>query len=77
MRTVPTCPSVRLLPLLFVLIVTACSTPLPPPPAPVRPVQVPPPPAELMEPPASGSWSESVQQLYRKWQKLLTSATPV
>ncbi len=76
MRTVLTWPSARLLPLLFVLTVTACSTPLPPPPAPVRPVQVPPPPEELMVAPPPGSWSESVQQLYRKWQKLLTSATP-
>lgn len=76
MRTVPNSPGARLLPLLFVLIVTACSTPLPPPPAPVRPVQVPPPPAELMVPPASGSWSESVRQLYRKWQRLLMPASP-
>jgi hypothetical protein len=66
-----------LLPLLLcVLTVTGCSTPLPPP-QPVRPVQVPPPPAELMEPPASGSWSESAQQLYRRWLKLLTPLTPV
>ena len=77
MRTDQIWRGARLLPLLCVLTVTACSTPLPPPPAPVRPVQVPPPPAELMEPPASGSWSESVRQLYRKWLRLLTPATPV
>lgn len=76
MRTDPTLPSARLLPLLFALILTACATPLPPAPAPVRPVQVPAPPAELMERPASGSWSESVQQFYRKWLRLLTPATP-
>ena len=59
------------------LSVTACSTGLPPPPADVRPVRAPPPPAELMVPPPSGSWSESVQQLFKKWLRLLTPPTPV
>jgi len=55
---------------------TGCSSlstqPLPP----VQPPRLPPPPAELMEPPASGSWSESALQLFRRWQRLLTPLTP-
>lgn len=62
--------------LVLALSLTACAAPLPPPPSQVQPPRVLPPPAELMEPPSSGSWSENAQQLFRRWQKLLTPATP-
>ena len=62
-----------LLPLLvLVLSSTGCATRLPPPPAPVQAPRVQPPPAELMEPPQPGSWSDSVRQRLLQWQKLLT-----
>lgn len=77
MRTDPTWPRRNAVLLLLALSVTACSTPLPPPPAAVQPARLPLPPAELMVPPDSGSWSESVQQRYRRWLRLLTPATPV
>lgn len=64
------------LPMALALSATACSTLLQPPPQPVQAPRLPAPPAELMEPPNSGSWSESVRQLYRKWQQLLTQGTP-
>lgn len=58
------------------LSATGCST-LSAPPRDVQPPRLPAPPAELMEPPTSGSWSESVLQLFRKWQRLLTPQSPV
>lgn len=77
MPTVPAWRRRAVMLMLCALSATGCSTPLTPPaPQPVRPVVLPPPPAELMQPPASGSWSESVWQLYRKWQQLLTTQTP-
>lgn len=65
------------LPLLLALSVTGCSALLPPPPQPVAPVRVPPPPAELMQPPACGSCSQSVLELFKRWQKLLTPTPSV
>lgn len=53
--------------LLLAVILTGCETRWPL----LRPAVLPPP-AELMEPPTPGSWSESVQQLYKKWLLLLT-----
>lgn len=76
MHTHKTCAPRALLLALLASGLTACAT-LSPPPRPVLLPQIPPPPAELMQPPTSGSWSESAQQLYRKWLKLLTPATPV
>ena len=72
----PTCRAHVVMLMLCALSVTGCSTPLPPP-APVQQIRVPPPPAELMQPPDSGRWSESVLQLLRKWQKLLMPPAPV
>ena len=65
------------LPLLLALSATGCSSLLPPPPQPVAPVRVPPPPAELMQPPACGSCSQSVLELFKRWQKLLTPTPSV
>ena len=57
--------------LIALVSLTACSTTLSPP-KPVLPARLPPPPAELMEPPTSESWSENVAALLRRWLKLLT-----
>ncbi len=38
----------------------------------VTPPRIPPPPQELMTPPAPGSWLDSARLLFDKWQKLLT-----
>lgn len=75
MRTDRTSPQRAALLLALALSLTGCATQWVQP-KPVQPARLPPPPAELMEPPSSGSWSESVQQLYRRWQKLLTLGTP-
>lgn len=60
---------------LFALLATSCSTPLPPS-RPVQPVQVPPPPSELMEPPPSGKWSESVLEWFKRWSQMLKPSQP-
>lgn len=60
---------------LFALLVSSCSTPLPQP-RPVQPVQVPPPPSELMEPPPSGKWSESVLGWFKRWSQMLKPSQP-
>lgn len=65
--------------LLLVLLAassTGCGSLSPPQARPVDPPRVPAPPADLMEPPSSGSWSESVQRLFQKWQRMLTDAKP-
>lgn len=75
MRTDLTSTQRAVLLLVLALSLTGCATQWVQP-KPVQPVRLPPPPAELMQPPSSGSWSESVQQLFRRWQKLLTPGTP-
>lgn len=70
MPTVPTSLRRSALPLLLALSVTACSS-LSTQPRSVAPIRVPPPPAELMQPPACGKCSESAQELFKRWQRLL------
>ena len=41
-------------------------------PAAPKPVQIPPPPAELMQEPSNGSYSDSVQRLLLEWRQKLT-----
>lgn len=75
-------PRTSLVPALALMLLAASSTgcallsPAPQPPRPVEAPRVPPPPADLMEPPSSGSWSDSVQRLFKSWQELLTAAKP-
>lgn len=57
----------------LVLSLTGCATNSTPSPYPtLKPVQIPPPPPELMESPSSGSYSDSVRQLLLEWRKTLT-----
>lgn len=77
MPTPPTSRPRVLLPIAAALALTACAAQQLPPPPPVQPPRVPPPAQELMQPPASGLWSDSVLQLFKKWQQLLTPQTPV
>lgn len=61
-----------LLPLVLSLSLIGCATPSPPLQA-ARPAQIPPPPAELLEPPdLSSSYSELVQRLLQTWRQRLT-----
>lgn len=81
MRHAPASRALIALLLICATTLTGCALPSrSTPPAPVRPVTLPPPPAELMAPPLSPadspSWSESVRQLYRRWQLLLTETAP-
>ncbi len=73
MRTTDCASVTRLLLLALVLSLTGCAATLPPPPNQVQPPLVQPPPAELMEPPVPGSWSEAVRQRLLRWRKLLTT----
>lgn len=75
MRTVRTSPLRSVLLLLLALTLTGCATQWAAPRS-VAPIRLPAPPAELMEPMPSGSWSESVQQLFRRWLKLLETGKP-
>lgn len=62
--------------LALALNLTGCGTPLQLPPRPVQSPRVPPPPAELMEPPACSKCSESVEQLFKRWQRMLGPTRP-
>ena len=77
MHTADKSPRPALLLPVLVWALTACAAPRLQPPPPVQPPRLPPPAQELMQPPASGLWSDSVLQLFKKWQQLLTSQTPV
>lgn len=78
MRTPRISPALVLALMLLAASSTGCAlwSPVQQPPRPVEAPRVPPPPADLMVPPSSGSWSDSVQQLFKRWQDMLTSAKP-
>ena len=70
--TAPNWSALAALPLLLALSLTGCASPLPsvnvPPPVTPRP------PADLMAPPPSASYSESAQQRIRTWLERLTGS---
>jgi hypothetical protein len=52
---------------------TSCAAQSPPP-LQIQPPALPAVPADLMEPPEPGTWSDSVRELLSRWRKLLTGA---
>ncbi len=61
------------LPVVLSLSLSACATSSPP--VVVKPVQVPPPPAEIMaEPDLKQSYSDVVQKLLLEWRQMLTDS---
>lgn len=64
---------IALLLILLVASLMACATPSAPP---IQPPALPKPPAELMEDPQPGLWSDTVRSLFLQWQKLLTPVNP-